>query len=111
MRALCCPISRLTHSLILIPLTRANSSRDGILERLRRNAPQLPEMDFGTCRDELFASVRSNIKPGFTVALVNIPMSIALAIAAGGTPNAGIGSAFWAGLMSAVFGGVYRSTT
>lgn len=41
-----------------------------------------------------------------TVALVNIPMSIALSISAGSTPNAGIVTAFWAGLMSAIFGGL-----
>ena len=39
------------------------------------------------------------------MALVNIPLSIALSIACGGTPVAGIVTAFWAGSMSAVFGG------
>ena len=53
----------------------------------------------------IFGHFKGNIKPGLTVALVSIPLSISLAIAAGATPVAGIITAIWAGLFAAVFGG------
>ncbi len=40
-----------------------------------------------------------------TVALVSLPLSISLAIAADATPVQGIITACWAGLISAIFGG------
>ncbi len=46
-----------------------------------------------------------NWKSGLTVALVSIPLSLALAIASGATPVQGIITAFWAGLLGAYFGG------
>lgn len=54
---------------------------------------------------KFFGHFKDNIKPGLTVALVSIPLSISLAIAAGATPVAGIITAIWAGLFAAVFGG------
>lgn len=45
----------------------------------------------------------SNVKAGVTVALVNVPLSISLALAAGATPTQGIVTAFWCGLISALF--------
>ena len=44
-----------------------------------------------------------NLKSGLTVALVNIPLSLSLSLSSGGTPEQGIITAFWAGLMSAIF--------
>lgn len=46
-----------------------------------------------------------NWKSALTVALINIPLSLALAIATGATPVQGIITAFWAGLIGAMFGG------
>lgn len=39
------------------------------------------------------------------MALVNIPLSLALAVASGATPTQGLITAFWAGLLGAIFGG------
>ena len=47
----------------------------------------------------------ANLTPGITVALVSLPLSISLAIAADATPVQGIVTAVWAGLSSAVLGG------
>lgn len=49
--------------------------------------------------------IRFNWKSGLTVALVSIPLSIALAIASGATPTQGVITALWAGLIGAIFGG------
>lgn len=49
--------------------------------------------------------VLQNWRSGITVALVNIPLSMALAIASGATPTQGIITAFWAGLVASFFGG------
>lgn len=51
------------------------------------------------------ALLKANWRSGLTVALVSIPLSIALAIASGATPTQGIITAFWAGLIGAYFGG------
>ena len=51
------------------------------------------------------SEVPGNLRSSLTLALVNIPLSIALSIACGGTPVAGILTAFWAGSLSAFFGG------
>lgn len=53
----------------------------------------------------ILSEVKMNWKAGLTVALVNIPMSLALAIASGATPSAGIVTAIWAGIVSALIGG------
>jgi MFS superfamily sulfate permease-like transporter len=46
-----------------------------------------------------------NLKSGLTVALVSLPLSISLAIAADATPVQGIITAVWAGGLAAVLGG------
>ena len=46
-----------------------------------------------------------NLKPGITVGLVSIPLSISLALASGATPVIGVLSAFWGGVVAALFGG------
>jgi hypothetical protein len=46
-----------------------------------------------------------NLKPGITVSLVSLPLSISLAIAADATPVQGIITAAWAGLVASIFGG------
>lgn len=48
---------------------------------------------------------RLNWKAGITVALVNIPLSLSLAIASGASPTAGIITAIWAGLVASILGG------
>ena len=45
----------------------------------------------------------SNWKSGLTVSIVSIPLSLALAITSGATPTQGIITAFWAGLLGALF--------
>lgn len=47
----------------------------------------------------------ANLKAGVTVALINVPLSIALALAAKCTPLQGVISAFWGGFVAAVVGG------
>lgn len=49
--------------------------------------------------------LRENWRSGITVALVNVPLSISLGIAAGATPLMGVITAIWAGLTSAIIGG------
>lgn len=49
--------------------------------------------------------IRRNWKAGLIVALVNVPLSISLAIAAHATPMMGIVTAIWAGLVAAILGG------
>lgn len=46
-----------------------------------------------------------NYKSALTVSLVNIPLSVALAISSGASVNQGIITAFWAGIIAAFFGG------
>lgn len=46
-----------------------------------------------------------NLKPGITVGLVSIPLSISLALASGASPVIGVLSAFWGGVVAALFGG------
>jgi len=53
----------------------------------------------------LWTEIKRNLKPGITVSLVSVPLSISLAIAGGATPVMGVLTAFWAGLFSAIFGG------
>ncbi len=48
---------------------------------------------------------RINLKPGITVGLVSIPLSISLALASGASPVIGVLSAFWGGVIAALFGG------
>ena len=52
-----------------------------------------------------FVEIANNMKSGLTVALVSLPLSISLAIAADATPVQGIITACWAGGVSAAFGG------
>lgn len=47
--------------------------------------------------------LKNNIRAGVSVALVNVPLSISLAIASGGDPAAGVVSAVWAAGISSVF--------
>lgn len=52
-------------------------------------------------RDRIVA----NLKSGFTVSLVGIPLSVSLAVVSGVGPVVGIITAIWAGLVAALFGG------
>jgi SulP family sulfate permease len=52
-----------------------------------------------------FQEMLVNLKSGMTVALVSLPLSISLAIAADATPVQGIITACWAGVVSAIAGG------
>jgi SulP family sulfate permease len=51
------------------------------------------------------SQIPENLRSGVTVSLVNIPLSIALSIAGGGSPVAGIVTAFWSGIVAAFCGG------
>nr|CCC90424.1 conserved hypothetical protein [Trypanosoma congolense IL3000] len=50
----------------------------------------------------LFYNFAANVRAGMTVALVNVPLSIALAIGSGATPEQGIVSCVWAGITAAL---------
>lgn len=49
--------------------------------------------------------ILENLKPGITVALVSIPLSIAISIASGAGPVPGIITGFWATIIAGFFGG------
>ncbi|MDD3066864.1 MAG: SulP family inorganic anion transporter [Candidatus Gracilibacteria bacterium] len=53
----------------------------------------------------LKSKLLQNWKSGITVSIVSIPLALALAITSGATPTQGIITAFWAGLLGAIFGG------
>ena len=48
---------------------------------------------------------KKNWKSGLSVALISVPLSLSLGIAAGATPVAGIITAIWAGLVAGLVGG------
>jgi len=52
-----------------------------------------------------YQNTQLNIKPGLTVGLVSMPLSISLALASGVSPIIGILSAFWGGVVAALFAG------
>ena len=54
---------------------------------------------------QLKKSFKNNWKAGISVALVSIPLSLSLAIAAGASPMTGIITAVWAGLVGGIIGG------
>lgn len=56
-------------------------------------------------RCSMVTTIKSNWKSGLTVALVSIPLSISLAVASGVTPEQGIITAIWAGLVASLCGG------
>lgn len=49
--------------------------------------------------------VKENIGPGITVALVAIPLSVALAIASGATPIMGLSTGIFAPCIAGIIGG------
>ncbi len=53
----------------------------------------------------LFDRLKENWRSAISVALVSVPLSIALAVASGATPAMGIITAVWAGLLASIFGG------
>jgi sulfate permease, SulP family len=55
--------------------------------------------------DDFTTSLQKNLKSGVTVALVSIPLSIAISIASGAGPVPGIITGFWATMIAALFGG------
>lgn len=54
---------------------------------------------------DLQKRIEDNWKSGLTVALVNLPLCIALAVASGSTPSAGILSGIVGGVISGLYGG------
>lgn len=53
----------------------------------------------------LSKKIKENLSSGLTVALISLPLSIALAIANGGSPTQGIITGTWAALTAALLGG------
>ncbi len=51
-----------------------------------------------------FQRVLKNLRPGITVGLISLPLSIALSIASGAGPIPGIITGIWAPIMASVFG-------
>eukprot|EP00696_Hemimastix_kukwesjijk_P014424 gnl/Hemi2/28426_TR9400_c0_g1_i1.p1 gnl/Hemi2/28426_TR9400_c0_g1~~gnl/Hemi2/28426_TR9400_c0_g1_i1.p1 ORF type:complete len:664 (+),score=227.10 gnl/Hemi2/28426_TR9400_c0_g1_i1:169-2160(+) len=58
-----------------------------------------------------WGEAKKNWSPGLTVALVNLPLSISLSVAGGGSPVVGIITAIWAGLLSSLLGGSHFNIT
>ncbi len=54
---------------------------------------------------QIWLKLSQNWRSGLTVALVSLPLSIALSIASGAGPVPGVITAFWAGMVAAIFGG------
>jgi SulP family sulfate permease len=54
---------------------------------------------------QILLKLSQNWRSGLTVALVSLPLSIALSIASGAGPVTGVITAFWAGMVAAIFGG------
>ncbi|EKD65995.1 MAG: hypothetical protein ACD_49C00069G0003 [uncultured bacterium (gcode 4)] len=52
---------------------------------------------------EILSNLKSNWKAGLTVAMINIPLSISLAVASGATPLQWIITAIWSGIIAAFF--------
>ena len=63
--------------------------------------PVFPKSALGTG----MSAWRSDLVAGFTVAMVNVPLSIALGVASQVRPEKGILTAVWSGLLAALFGG------
>ncbi len=53
----------------------------------------------------MIKKIKSNLKSGFTIALISIPLSISLAVASQVSPVQGIITAVWAGLIASMFAG------
>jgi MFS superfamily sulfate permease-like transporter len=54
---------------------------------------------------DIWSQCQSNWKSGLAVALVNLPLSISLAVAGSGYPSTGVLTAIWAGFLASLFGG------
>lgn len=52
---------------------------------------------------EIIDKIKTNWKPGLTVAMINIPLSISLAVASGATPLQGIITWIWAWIIASIF--------
>lgn len=64
------------------------------------------------CRQEpfpLFKDILANLKAGITVGLVNLPLSVSLAIAGGATPEMGALSATWGAIVGGLLNGSHFS--
>jgi SulP family sulfate permease len=55
--------------------------------------------------EPIFIALQRNVRPGITVALMNIPLSISLAVASDASPVMGCITSIWAGTICAFFGG------
>ena len=53
--------------------------------------------------NSILSRVKDNWKSGLTVALVSIPLSLSLAVASGASPETGLITAVWAGLLAGIF--------
>lgn len=62
----------------------------------------MPESNFVP---SFFQRIQANWQSGLTVALVSLPLNIALSIASGAGPVPGIITGVWAGIVAAIFGG------
>ena len=64
-------------------------------EDLKHNAKYVFDFLMYPNGNPLLTEVKRNLKSGITVSLVNVPLSISLAIAGGAAPAMGIVTAFW----------------
>lgn len=56
-----------------------------------------------TFSEKILQKLQSNWKAGLTVSMINIPLSISLAVASGATPTQGIITGIWATIFASIF--------
>ena len=66
---------------------------------------QAKDKMFSVRGEQILEAIQKNLGSGVTVALVNIPLSISLAVASDASPAMGIVTAIWAGTVCAFLGG------
>ncbi|MDQ5883109.1 MAG: sulfate permease, SulP family [Patescibacteria group bacterium] len=53
--------------------------------------------------NSILSNIKNNWKSGLTVALISVPLSLSLAVASGASPETGLITAVWAGLLAGIF--------
>jgi MFS superfamily sulfate permease-like transporter len=90
-----------------ITVNTANNNNDGIAANKDQQVDLYSRGDYSTSLSHLLNrhDFVKNLAAGITVSLINIPLSIALALASSSSPQAGIITAIWAGFVTAILGG------
>jgi len=89
-----------TLSKCSIAMERKDPAQKGVAALMYVKGPA-PECN----KFPLFEDIWANMRSGCTLGLVNLPLSVSLSIAYGGTPEMGAVSAFWGSLVGGVVNG------